>query len=137
MKTPESIIEEIDGDFRAGRLSHSNPIRIMMKMVRSDWSCGLLGPFRGKNDIDQLAGRLFDLSLSKKIHGFKSQRASGEIAMNGFEFAIVEYQIFLLDLKKGENESNITSELIERLCWILDSDSVKREWERLNEIRGH
>lgn len=137
MKTPESIIEAIDEDFRAGRLSHSNPIRIMMKMTRSDWSCGLLGPFRGKNDIDQLAGRLFDLSLSKKIYGFKSYRASGEIAMNGFEFAIVEYQIFLLDLKKGENESNITPELIERLCFLLDSDSVKREWERLNEIRGH
>ena len=137
MKTPESIIEEIDEDFRAGRFSL--PIRIMMNMVRSgsDWSCGLLGPFNGKNDIDQLAGKLFDLSLTKKINGFKSFRAGGAIGMNGFEFAIVEYQIILLDLKKGENESNITSDLIERLCFLLDSDSVKREWERLNEIRGH
>ena len=36
----------------------------------------------------------------------------------------------------GENESNITPELIERLCFLLDSDSAKSEWERLNEIRG-
>lgn len=58
------------------------------------------------------------------------------IAANGFGLAIVEYQISLTDLKKGENESNITPELIERLCFLLDSDSVKGEWERLNEIRG-
>ena len=135
MKTPESIIEEIDEDLRVGRLSL--PIRIMMKMVRSDWSCGLLGPFRGKNDIDQLAGMLFDLSLSKKIHGFKSHRADKAYGMNGFDYAIVEYQIFLSDLKKEENESNITPELIEGLCFLLDSDSVKGEWEMLNEIRGH
>lgn len=136
MKTPESMIEEIDEDFRAGWLSLSSPIRIMMKVVKNDWSSGLVGPFRGKNDIDQLAGRLFDFSLSKKIYRFESHRASGEIAMNGFEFAIVDYQISLIDLKKGENESNITPELIERLCFLLDSDSVKGEWERLNEIRG-
>lgn len=135
MKTPESIIEEIDEDFRAGRISL--PIRIMMKVTRNDWSYGLIGPFSGKNDIDQLAGRLFDLSLSKKIHGFESYRAIDKIGMNGFDLAIVDYQISLIDLKKGENESNITPELIGKLCFLLDSDFVRMEWERLNEIRGH
>ena len=120
MMKPQDIIDQIEDDLRIGCMTV--PMFIDVAVMPDNY-----GPYethRFISDEEGLVSFLFDLSLSKKILTFGRVRNPSEISVNGYDDAVVGYELHVRKCGKRENESNITPELIEKLASLFDIDSL-------------
>ena len=117
MLDPQDMMDEINEDFRIGNVSL--PLYVEICVIPDDYGRNVCHRFY-EDSKEKLMQFLFEQSLSRKICGFNRIRMTNEIAVNGFDYAVVGYRISVFKCKKGENESNITPELIEFLVQVLN-----------------
>lgn len=117
MMKPQDIIDRINGDFRIGNVSL--PLFVEVKVMPDDYGRDAICHRFYDDGKEKLIEFLFDQSLSRKIYEFSQMRMFNEIGVNGFDDAVVGYRISVFRCRKGENESNITPELIEFLVQVL------------------
>lgn len=122
MLNPQDIIDQIEDDLRIGCVTV--PMFVDVAVMPDNY-----GPYekhRFISDMEGLVSFLFDLSLSKKILTFERVRNPSEISVNGYDDAVVGYELHVIKCGKRENESNITPELIEVLASLFDIDSLMK-----------
>ena len=122
MLDPQDIIDQIEDDLRIGCVTV--PMFIDVAVMPDNY-----GPYekhRFISDMDGLVSFLFDLSLSKKILTFERVRNMSEISVNGYDDAVVGYELHVMKCRKNENASNLTPELIELLVSLFDIDSLMK-----------
>ena len=135
MLDPQDIIDQIEDDLRIGCVTV--PMFIDVAVMSDNY-----GPYdkhRFILDTDGLVSFLFDMSLSRKILTFERVRNPNEISVNGYDNAVVGYELHVMKCGKNENVSNLTPELIEVLSSLFDIDClVKWGWFSGEEIQdGH
>ena len=116
------IIDQIEDDLRIGCVTV--PLFVDVLVMPDNY-----GPYekhRFISDMDGLVSFLFDLSLSKKILTFERVRNMSEISVNGYDDAVVGYELHVMKCRKNENASNLTPELIELLASLFDIDSLMK-----------
>lgn len=125
MLNPQTIIDDIEDDFRVGNVTM--PLYVDVCVMPDDY-----GPYeknRFMDDPDKLVAFLFDISLSRKIITFQSIHENNEIAVNGYDCAVVGYELHAVRCKGKEKDSNITPELIEALASTMTREKyVKTGW---------
>ncbi len=124
MLDPQDIIDQIEDDLRIGCVTV--PLFIDVAVMRDNY-----GPYeihRFTSDTDGFVSFLFDLSLSKKILAFERVRKFSEISVNGYDDAVVGYELHVMKCRKNENESNLTPELIEVLASLFDFGGLLTKW---------
>ena len=122
MLDPQDIIDQIEDDLRIGCVTV--PLFVDVLVMPDNY-----GPYekhRFISDMDGLVSFLFDLSLSKKILTFERVRNMSEISVNGYDDAVVGYELHVMKCRKNENASNLTPELIELLASLFDIDSLMK-----------
>jgi len=122
MLDPQDIIDQIEDDLRVGCVIV--PMFIDVAVMPDNY-----GPYelsRFTSDKDGLVSFLFDLSLSKKILSFERVRNPSEISVNGYDDAVVGYELHVMKCGKNENASNLTPELIEELLSLFDIDNLMK-----------
>ena len=122
MLDPQDIIDQIEDDLRIGCVTV--PMFVDVLVMPDNY-----GPYekhRFISDMDGLVSFLFDLSLSKKILTFERVRNMSEISVNGYDDAVVGYELHVMKCRKNENASNLTPELIELLASLFDIDSLMK-----------
>ncbi len=118
MLNAKEIIEDINNDFRMGNVDF--PLYVDVWVMPEDY--GNYDKHRFLDDNDGLVSFLFNLSLSKKIISYVKVRETSEISVNGWDYAVVGYELHVVKCKKNENESNITPDLIECLGSLMTTD---------------
>lgn len=124
MLDPQDIIDQIEDDLRIGCVTV--PMFIDVAVMQDNY-----GPYelhRFTSDTDGLVSFLFDLSLSKKILTFERVRNPSEISVNGYDDAVVGYELHVMKCGKNENASNLTPELIEVLASLFDFGGLLTKW---------
>lgn len=133
MLDPQDIIDQIEDDLRIGCVT----VPVFIDVVVMPDNYGPYEKHRFISDMEGLVSFLFDLSLSKKILSFERVRNPSEISVNGYDDAVVGYELHVMKCRKNENESNLTPELIEKLASLFDIDGlIKWGWfsdERFGE----
>ena len=122
MLDPQDIIDQIEDDLRIGCVTV--PMFVDVAVMKDNY-----GPYekhRFISDTDGLVSFLFDLSLSKKILTFERLRNPNEISVNGYDDAVVGYELHVMKCRKNENESNLTPELIGKLAALFDIDELMK-----------
>ena len=122
MLDPQDIIDQIEDDLRIGCVTV--PMFVDVAVMPDNY-----GPYekhRFISDMEGLVSFLFDLSLSKKILSFERIRNPSEISVNGYDDAVVGYELHVMKCGKNENSSNLTPELIEVLASLFDIDSLMK-----------
>ena len=122
MLDPQDIIDQIEDDLRIGCVTV--PMFVDVAVMKDNY-----GPYekhRFISDMEGLVAFLFDLSLSKKILSFERVRNPSEISVNGYDDAVVGYELHVMKCGKNENASNLTPELIEVLASLFDIDSLMK-----------
>lgn len=122
MLDPQDIIDQIEDDLRIGCVTV--PMFIDVAVMPDNY-----GPYENHrfiSDMEGLVSFLFDLSLSKKILTFERVRNPSEISVNGYDDAVVGYELHVMKCRKNENASNLTPELIEELSSLFDIDNLMK-----------
>lgn len=122
MLDPQDIIDQIEDDLKIGCVTV--PMFIDVAVMRDNY-----GPYEKRRfvlDVEGLVSFLFDLSLSRKILTFERVRNPNEISVNGYDDAVVGYELHVVKCRKNENESNLTPELIGKLASLFDMDELMK-----------
>lgn len=122
MLDPQDIIDQINDDLRNGDVT----VPMFVNVWISDDNFGPYVCHRFFDDKERLVSFLFDMSLSKKIFMFGRVHGASEIAVNGYDDAVIGYELHVSKCGERENESNLTSELIGKLASLFDIDELMK-----------
>ena len=113
MLDPQYIIDQIEDDLRIGCLT----VGMFIDVAVMPDNYGPYVKHRFVSCKEELVTFLFDLSLSRKILAFERVRNPNEISVNGYDDAVVGYELHVVKLA-----SLFDMDELKKFGWLTDED---------------